>query len=99
MPQIPVRVVARVVALPEQVERVKAILVDLVMPTRAEKGCIQYDLLQNQSDDTEFTFVEIWQTRADLDAHLASTHLETAGHQLVGLLATGVDIRLYSTVL
>lgn len=48
-----VRVVAHVVALPENVEEVKLILLSLIEPTRQESGCIQYELLQNKEDSTD----------------------------------------------
>ena len=60
------RVVARVVALPNQVEALKAVLLRLVEPTRQEAGCLQYDLLQNQEDPTDFTFVETWNSTYQL---------------------------------
>lgn len=90
-----VRVVARVVAISENVERVKAILMELIEQTRAEEGCIQYQLLQNHAAPTDFTFVEEWTDNAALDAHLASPHIETASEQLEGLIVEEPDIRLY----
>lgn len=89
------RVVARIVALPNQVEPLKLVLHSVVQPTRAEKGCIQYDLLQNQNDPTDFTFVEEWETHADLENHLNSEHIQTALKQLDGLVAAPPDIRRY----
>lgn len=90
-----VHVVARVVAMPEYVEQVKAILMELIEPTRKRKGCIQYQLLQNHAESTDFTFVEEWTDNAALDAHLASDHIETASAKLEGLIASEPDIRLY----
>jgi hypothetical protein len=49
-----VRVVARVVAVPDKVEEVKSILLGLIEPTRQEEGCIVYELLQNQKDPKRF---------------------------------------------
>lgn len=90
-----IRVVAHIVALSEKVEEVKAILMRLVEPTRQENGCIQYQLLQNQADSTDFTFIEEWETADALDTHLATTHIATASAQLDGLIATEPDIRCY----
>ncbi len=55
-----VRVVARIVALLEKVEAVKAVLLGIIEPSRQDQGCIKYELLQNHSDPTDFTFVEEW---------------------------------------
>ncbi|MDM9381455.1 putative quinol monooxygenase [Chlorogloeopsis sp. ULAP01] len=89
------RVVARLIALPDQVEALKAVLLELIEPTRQEKGCIKYELLQNQSTPTDFTFVEEWASNDALDAHLASAHISKAVAQLDGLVAAEPDIRRY----
>ncbi|WP_017715363.1 putative quinol monooxygenase [Kamptonema formosum] len=93
-----VRVVARVVALPEKLEEVKAIVTGLVEPTRKEAGCISYEVLQNQNDATDFTVVEAWESRELLDAHLNSPHLQEAGAQLNGITAAAPDIRFYTLI-
>jgi quinol monooxygenase YgiN len=95
MSKTTIRVVARVVALPDKVEEVKSVLLGLIEPTRKEQGCIVYELLQNQADPTDFTFVEEWESQALLEAHLASAHIEEAESQLNGLVAAEPDIRLY----
>jgi quinol monooxygenase YgiN len=95
MSKTTIRVVARVVALPDQVEEVKSVLLGLIEPTRKEEGCIVYELLQNQADPTDFTFVEEWESQALLEAHLASAHIEEAKSQMDGLVAAEPDIRLY----
>jgi quinol monooxygenase YgiN len=87
--------VARIVALPDKVEQVKSALMQLLSPTRLEDGCIIYQLLQNQEDPTDFTFVEEWESNAKLDAHLASAHLQEALPKLNGALAASPDIRRY----
>lgn len=97
MPQS-VRVVARVIALPDKIEQLKAVLIELIEPTRAEVGCIQYDLLQNTSDPTDFTFVEEWSSTAALEAHLTSQHLQKAINQINGLVAQSPDICRYEQI-
>lgn len=98
MSKTTLRVVARVVALPNKVEEVKSVLMGLIEPTRQENGCIVYELLQNHEDPTDFTFVEEWENQALLDAHLASAHLAQADSQLEGLVAAEPDIRMYRLV-
>lgn len=90
------RVVARIVALPEKVEALKVVLLELVEPTRHEAGCIQYELLQNQSDPTDFTFVEEWTSDDALNTHLVSAHMKAGGAKLNGLVAAEPDIRQYN---
>lgn len=96
MAQSTVRVVARLIAFPNKVEEVKAFLLGLLQPTRQEAGCIKYELLQNQSDPTDFTFVEEWESHSALDAHLASDHIQAAIARVPELIAEGSDIRCYT---
>ena len=98
MAESSLRVVARVVANPDSVDQVCAILSALVDPTRKESGCISYELLQNRSDPTDFTFVEEWASDAALDAHLSTEHIQNALSELPSLLAGEPDIRRYSVV-
>jgi quinol monooxygenase YgiN len=95
----PIRVVARVIALPDKVEQLKAVLIELIEPTRAEPGCIQYELLQNITNPTDFTFVEEWSSVTALENHLQSPHLQTAIAKINGLVAQQPDIRSYNTIL
>ncbi len=95
MSKTKVRVVARVVAFPDKVEEVKSILLGLIDPTRQEDGCIVYELLQNQKDPSDFTFVEEWESQELLNTHLATPHLTQAASQLQGLIAAESDIRVY----
>jgi quinol monooxygenase YgiN len=91
-------VVARIVATCEKVDEVKAILIGLIEPTRKEEGCIKYELLQNQAQPTDFTFIEEWTTETALNTHLASAHIAAASDKLDQLVAGEPDIRLYQWV-
>ena len=98
MPQDSLRVVARIKALPDKVDTVRSILLELIVPTRKEEGCIVYELLQNKADATDFTFVEEWQSESSLDSHAASDHLKDAAEKLRGVIAEAPDIRRYLVV-
>jgi quinol monooxygenase YgiN len=93
-----IRVVARFAAKPDRVEDVKRILSELVEPTRAEDGCVAYELLQNTQDPTDFTFVEEWTSQAALDKHLTTEHIKRSRSQTEGLLDAGPDVRVYKLV-
>lgn len=90
-----IKVVARVRALPEHIDGVRSALSELIEPTRREAGCLKYELWQNKSDPTDFTFVEEWESDATLDVHAASQHLKTAAAKLKGLVAGPTDVRRY----
>ena len=93
-----IRIVAKVIANPDSVDQVRSILSDLVEPTRKESGCISYELLQNRTDPTDFTFVEEWATDAAIDAHLTTKHISDALTKLPGLISGEPDIRRYNVV-
>jgi quinol monooxygenase YgiN len=69
-----------------------------VGPTRAEAGCIQYDLMQNVEDPVDFTFYEEWASAEALAAHAASAHLARSRPLLDGHLAVPTDVRRYTVV-
>jgi|SRR5215471_4368346 len=98
MAEARLRVVARVKARPDSVDEVQALLRGLVAPTRREVGCITYELLQNRKDPTDFTFVEEWDSEADLHRHAKSEHLQAVNPRLKEITAEPTDIRLYSLV-
>lgn len=93
-----VRVVARVIAKPESVEHVRTVLTAQVAPTRQEDGCIQYDLMQNLADPTDFTFYEEWASAEALAKHSASAHLARSRPLLEGHLVLPTDVRRYTLV-
>ncbi|MCP5159198.1 MAG: antibiotic biosynthesis monooxygenase [Gammaproteobacteria bacterium] len=93
-----VHVVARLVACPEKVADLQALLLNLIEPTRQESGCRRYSLLHNTTDPTEFTFVEEWTDEAALEAHFTTPHLQAVLAQAPPLLAVEPDIRRYTVI-
>ena len=68
-------VVARILAKAEQRELVKSELLKLIDPTRAEEGCINYDLHQDNENENLFFFHENWESKELLQAHLNNAHI------------------------
>ncbi len=98
MPVRTIRVVAHLVARADKVEAMKEILLGLIAPTRRETGCVTYELLQNRSESTDFTFVEEWTSDAALDTHLQSPHVQSALARFANVVAMSPDIRRYDLV-
>ena len=98
MPPARLQVVAHITARRESVDEVRAVLERLVPPTRAEAGCLRYELFQNQADPTDFTFVEEWAGDDALDAHLRTPHVSAALARAASLLAAAPDIRRYRLI-
>jgi quinol monooxygenase YgiN len=69
-------VVAHLRALNGQIEETKKFLMALIGPTRAEPGCVEYWLHQDNDDPAEFTFYENWTNRPEWDKHMEMPHLQ-----------------------
>ncbi|MCH7225849.1 putative quinol monooxygenase [Haloferula sp. A504] len=68
-------IVARITAKPGKVGLVKEELMKLVPATRAEAGCLNYDLHQDQGEPAHFLFYENWETRDHWLAHMEAPHI------------------------
>ena len=93
-----VTIIGTVTARAETRDELLTLLAAQVAPTRAEPGCINYDFHVDAADPCCFVFYENFQSRTDLDTHLAMPHLLPLFSQLDRLLAKPVDIR-YLTML
>lgn len=68
-------IVAKIKANPDKIELVKAELLKLIPITRAEEGCINYDLHQDNDDPAHFVFYENWESRELWQIHMSAPHL------------------------
>lgn len=69
-------IVANIKANTDKIDLVKTELLKLIDVTRAEIGCINYDLHQDNENPAHFTFYENWQSRELWQAHMANQHLQ-----------------------
>ena len=92
------RVVAHLRAKPDKIEETKNALMSLVEPTRNETGCIVYELMQNDADPTDFTFVEEWSGNDELNAHLKTDHIQRVVARAEELFSAPPDIRRYTVL-
>ncbi|MEM9224059.1 MAG: putative quinol monooxygenase [Pseudomonadota bacterium] len=68
-------IVANIHAKADKIELVKNELLKLIATTRAEDGCIQYDLHQDNDDPAHFLFFENWTNRELWQTHMNAPHL------------------------
>lgn len=80
-------IVANIHAKPDQIDLVKAELKKLVPMTRAEEGCIQYDLHRDNNDPAHFMFYENWESRELWQVHMNTPHLAAYMHATEGAVA------------
>ena len=69
-------IVAHIIASADKIDLLNTELEKLVPITRAEKGCIQYDLHQDNDNPAHFMFYENWQSRELWQAHMNAPHLQ-----------------------
>jgi quinol monooxygenase YgiN len=67
-------IVADIHANPDQIDLVKAELEKLIPITRAEEGCIQFDLHQDNENPAHFMFSENWESRELWQVHMNAPH-------------------------
>jgi len=84
--------VAVITARAGSADDVRAALESLVPPTRAEDGCLDYQLYESGAAPGTFISVERWRAQADLDAHLGTDHVQAAVAQLAEHLAVAPGI-------
>lgn len=64
--------------LPGREAELKAHLLSLAAPTRAEAGCVAYDLYQSPGRADEFMRFEIWTSPEALEAHKQTPHIRAS---------------------
>ena len=70
-----ITIVATFQAKPGKEAALKQALIGLIAPTRAEAGCLNYDLHASPEDPAKFLFHENWASQAAIDAHMKSPHI------------------------
>ena len=69
-------VVANIIAKTDKIDLVKTELEKLIDTTRAEEGCLQYDLHQDNENKAHFMFYETWASRELWQKHIRAQHLQ-----------------------
>jgi quinol monooxygenase YgiN len=93
-----VTVLARFKAKPGMEEKAKQAILACVAPTRAEAGCINYDLHQDPNDRAVFILYENWASKEILEQHLETPHLLGLKAQSDELFAEPLDITLLEMI-
>lgn len=62
------------IAKEDGVEKMKELLTAMVKPSKAEDGCILYDIFQCKERPEKFFAVETWRDEAALEGHKSTEH-------------------------
>ena len=68
-------IVANIIANVDNIDLVRTELLKLINITRAEAGCINYDLHQDNDNPAHFLFYENWESRELWQDHMGNHHL------------------------
>ena len=71
----PLTIIAKLKAKPGSEDRLYEACRKLVAPTRAEEGCINYDMHRSVEDPGLVMFYENWETKPLWERHMESPHL------------------------
>jgi len=72
--------------------KLKELLLTLIKPSRADEGCISYDLHQSIDDPALFAFYETWESRELLEKHSSMPHLQQFRSNAKDLLAEPAQV-------
>ena len=70
------KLIAEDFILIDKIDIVLPLYKELIEKTKLEKGCIAYDLYHDVKNKGHFVFIEEWQDRNALDAHVNSEHFQ-----------------------
>ena len=93
-----VTVLARFKAKKGMEEQLRQAILACVAPTRAEAGCINYDLHQLADDNGALILYENWRSKEDLDEHLEMPYLRELKAKAVDLCSAPIEIALWEMV-
>jgi quinol monooxygenase YgiN len=93
-----VTVVVRMKAKTGMEVRVRQELLNLLKPTRAERGCINFDIHQAPNDPALFLFHENWVSEEDLKRHFETPHIKRWIEEAKALLAEPMELRRWRKV-
>lgn len=81
--------------LPEKQLEVMQTLLSMIEPTSKEAGCLGYNVFCDIEDRNRFSLLEEWETREDLDHHIA-THRFGALIGIKPLLSEPLEIQIHT---
>jgi quinol monooxygenase YgiN len=92
------RVIARAVARKGKEDKLRSLLQGMLVPTRAEEGCISYELYESDSKG-RFYFDEAWESQAALDKHLATPHFKYIEQHMAELIEGPFEVNMLKRIL
>lgn len=70
---------------------------DLVRLSRAEPGCLYYDIARDADFPEKFVVLESWQNEEALAAHVLTSHFKEGSMSIASLLNSAPTVRVFTT--
>ena len=83
---MPIFVFVRFHAKPGCTPKLVGALQEIVVPTRAESGCVAMNVFRSLDDPSTFFIHSNWKSQADLDAHIQTEHMQAFSAKIADLL-------------
>lgn len=85
-------VVALLETSADNAEELKKVCLGLIEPSRKDEGCISYELYQDTTNPGKFTFIEKWESKELLEAHIKAPHLVAAAETFGKILTKELQV-------
>ena len=76
-------------------EAARPLMATVMTATRAEPGCIEYNYAEDVLDPGLIRVSEVWETRAQLGAHMKTAHMAAWGDERTALGLSGRCIKVF----
>ncbi|MBU5591645.1 antibiotic biosynthesis monooxygenase [Clostridium sp. MSJ-4] len=94
-----IKVVAKNFAKEDKIDEIIELSKELVEITRKEKGCIKYEMYQDEQDATILTMIEEWENKEALEEHLKSEHFNRIVPRMGKLMLKEADMNIYNKLI
>jgi len=68
------------------IDAVKTEMIKLIVPSRKESGCIEYNLHQDNVNPAVFLFYETWENASSFEKHTNTDHYKTYVKAIDGMI-------------
>ena len=99
MPSAPVRVIARLVAQPDKIDELRALLAGAGARSRAYSECRAWNLLRNRANPREFVSVSEWVDAAAYETRMRDPEWAEMTSRLPDLIDGEIGFELYHVIL
>jgi len=94
-----IKVVARNFAQPDKLNEIIELYKELVELTRKEKGCIKYELYQDENNPAVLTMIEEWESKKALEDHFKAEHFVRLVPKVKKYMLKETDLNIYNKLI